>query len=115
MDRAIKEEKVKKRNTAQVKKEVTQSYEELDNMIDKGLLKKDLNQQMYKLKEAVVGPKIKPQEPMAINHPISKELITNKTEIKKAYLEHNVGILIKKPITKQFENDVKLKKIVTKR
>ena len=35
---------------------------------------------------------------MAINHPISKELITNKTEIKKAYLEHNVGILTKKPI-----------------
>ena len=114
-----KKKKVKKRNTAQVKKEVTQSFEELDNMIDKGLLKKDLNQQMYKLKEAVVGPKIKPQEPMAINHPISKELITNKTEIKKAYLDHNVGILTKKPIAKQFENDVKIKedcheKVMTK-
>ena len=112
MDRAIKEEKVQKKNTAQVKKDVTQSFEELDNMIDKGLLKKDLYQRMYKLKEAVVGPKIKPQEPMAINHPISKELITNKTEIKKAYLEHNVGILTKKPIAKQFEMDMN---IVTKR
>ena len=112
MDRAIKEEKVQKKNTAQVKKDVTQSFEELDNMIDKGLLKKDLYQQMYELKEAVVGPKIKPQEPMAINHPISKELITNKTEIKKAYLEHNVGILTKKPIAKQFEMDMN---IVTKR
>ena len=38
---------------------------------------------MYELKEALVGPKIKPQEPMAINNPISKELITKKTEIKK--------------------------------
>ena len=38
-----------------MKKEVTQSFDELDNMIKKGLLKKDLNQQMYKLKEAVVG------------------------------------------------------------
>ena len=84
-------------------------------MIGKGLRKKDLNQQMYKLKEAVVGPKIKPQEPMAINHPISKELITNKTEIKKAYLEHNVGILNKKPIEKQFENDLKIKEDCLKR
>ena len=104
-----KKKKAKKRSTAQVKKEVTQSFDELDNMINKGLLKKDLNQQMYKLKEAIVGPKIKPQEPMAINHPRSKELITNKTEIKKAYLDHNVGILTKKPIADEFKNEVKIK------
>ena len=104
-----KKKKGKTRSTAQMKKEVTQSFDELDNMINKGLLKKDLNQQMYKLKEAVVGPKIKPQEPMAINHPRSKELITNKTEIKKAYLDHNVGILTKKPIAEEFKNEVKIK------
>ena len=104
-----KKKKGKTRSTAQMKKEVTQSFDELDNMINKGLLKKDLNQQMYKLKEAVVGPKIKSQEPMAIDHPRSKELLTNKTEIKKAYLDHNVGILTKKPIADEFKNEVKIK------
>ena len=64
---------------------------------------------MYKLKEYITGPKVKKQEPMAINDPITKELITNKNLIKETYLEHNVKILTKKepPVEHREENQTK--------
>ena len=49
-----------------------------------GFNKKDFNQRMYKLRDTVVGPKIKAQEPMAINDPVTKELITDSEEKKKS-------------------------------
>ena len=50
---------------------------------------------MYNMRNLIMGPKIKPQEPMAINHPITGELITDEGEIKEISLEHNVKILTK--------------------
>ena len=80
--------------------------------MDKGFLKKDLNQKMFKLKEIVTGPKIKAQEPMAINDPQTNELITDKNRIKETYLEHNVKILTKKEPEKEHELEIKNKKDV---
>ena len=57
--------------------EAASQYEEIEDMLDKRFFKKDLNQKMYKLKEIVTGPKIKAQEPMAINDPLTSELITD--------------------------------------
>ena len=64
-------------------------------MIKQGLAGKDVNQKMYNMRNLIMGPKIKPQEPMAINHPVTGELITDEGEIKEISLEHNVKILTK--------------------
>ena len=93
-------------------KEAASQYEEIEDMMDKGFFKKDLNQKMYKLKEIVTGPKIKAQEPMAINDPQTNELITDKNRIKETYLEHNVKILTKKEPEKEHELEIKNKKDV---
>ena len=92
--------------------EAASQYEEIEDMMDKGFFKKDLNQKMYKLKEIVTGPKIKAQEPMAINDPQTNELITDKNRIKETYLEHNVKILTKKEPEKDHELEIKNKKDV---
>ena len=85
-------------------------------MIDKGFLRKDINQKMYKLKEFITGPKVKPLEPMAINDPNTKELITNKNLIKETYLEHNVKILTKKePPVEHIEKKFRLKETTIKK
>ena len=47
------------------------------------------------MRNLIQGPKIRPQEPMAINHPETGELITDEGEIKEISLEHNVKILTK--------------------
>ena len=65
---------------------------------------------MYRLKEIVTGPKIKAQEPKAINDPLTDELITDKNRIKETYLEHNVKILTKKEPEKEHEIEIKNKK-----
>ena len=57
-----------------------------------------LNNKMYKLRDIIEGPKIKPQEPMAINDPKTGELVTDNDEIKRISLEHNIKILTKNKI-----------------
>ena len=47
------------------------------------------------MKSVINGPKNRKQEPMAINDPITKELLVNEEEIKKASLLHNIKILTK--------------------
>ena len=42
------------------------------------------------MKTAINGPKHKKQEPMAINDPVTKELLVNEDAIKSASLLHNI-------------------------
>ena len=104
--------KKRKRKLEEKIEEAASQYEKIENMMDKGVFKKDLNQKMFKLKEIVTGPKIKAQEPMAINDPQTNELITDKNRIKETYLEHNVKILTKKKPEKDHELEIKNKKDV---
>ena len=64
---------------------------------------------MYKLKTLINGPKIKPQEQAAINDPKTNILITDKEQIKKVSLEHNVEILTKMKPLPQYEYIIKEK------
>ena len=75
-----------------------EQQEELDRMLKEGYTAKGIKAKMYKLKEIIHGPKIKPSEPMCINDPVTGELITDVEMIKKISLEHNVKILTKNPL-----------------
>ena len=106
-----KKRKKRKKDKKSEKEMVSAQLDDIDNLREKGFFKKkDMNQKMYMLKEMVTGPKIKRQEPLAINDPISKELITDKNKIKEKYLEHNVKILTKKEPEKEYEAELKKKK-----
>ena len=59
-------------------------------MLNDDFFKQDLYQRIYKLKNVINGPKVEAPEPNAINDPITVELITDKEEIKRVSLEHNV-------------------------
>ena len=48
--------------------------EEMDKMLEEGYSAKDLNSQIYKVKEMINGPKIKAAEPICINDPVTGEL-----------------------------------------
>ena len=56
------------------------------------------------MKTAINGPKHKKQEPMAINDPVTKELLVNEEAIKSASLLHNIKILTKnKPLIEDLD------------
>merc|ERR1712026_339558 len=80
-----------------------EQQKELNEILNEGLQNKDINRRMYKLRDIVEGPKVKPQEPMAINNPKTGELITDENEIKQVSLEHNIKILTKNAPRKQDE------------
>ena len=84
---------------------------ELNEMLEEGIRGDDLNKKMYKLRDIIEGPKIKPQEPMAINDPNTEELITDSDEIKRVSLEHNLKILTKNAPRPQDEEKFKRIKI----
>ena len=72
--------------------------QELDDMLDTGCSRTDLNLKIYKLKKLVCGPKLKPADPSCINDPITSELITDYEEIKRVSLDHCTDILKKNKI-----------------
>ena len=88
--------KTKRRDSKELNELVKQQSEELDKILSQGYLGKDLNSRIYKMKTAIKGPKHKKQEPMAINDPVTKELLVNEEAIKSASLLHNIKILTKK-------------------
>jgi len=95
--------KKKKKDSKEIKEIYMEQQNELEETLKAGLQGKDLNRRMYKLRDIVEGPKVKPQEPMAINNPKTGELITDETEIKQVSLEHNIKILTKNAPRKQDE------------
>ena len=95
--------KKKKKDSKEIKEIYMEQQNELEETLKAGLQGKDLNRRMYKLRDIVEGPKVKPQEPMAINNPKTGELITDEKEIKQVSLEHNIKILTKNAPRKQDE------------
>ena len=111
--------KSKKRENKEINEMYEEQQKELDELIEKGLKGKDVNNKMYNMRNLIQGPKIKPQEPMAINHPETGELITDDGEIKRISLEHNLKILEKdKPLPENVEaiktKEIEHKKIMDK-
>ena len=105
-----KGKKTKKRENRELNQLYKEQQEELDEMIKQGLAGKDVNQKMYNMRNLIMGSKIKPQEPMAINHPVTGELITDEGAIKEISLEHNVKILTKDKPRPQDEELIERKK-----
>ena len=96
--------KTKRRDSKDLNELVKQQSEELDKILSQGYLGKDLNSRIYKMKTAINGPKHKKQEPMAINDPVTKELLVNEEAIKSASLLHNIKILTKnKPLVEDLD------------
>ena len=102
--------KVKKRESKEIKEMFQEQQEELGMMIQEGIIGKDLNKKMYNLKNLITGPKVKKQEQMAINDPITNKLITDKEEIKNVSLQHNIKILTKDKCLPEDEELVREKK-----
>ena len=90
-----KGKKQKKRNYKELKELYEEQMGELDDLIDKGVQGKDLMSKIYQIKKLSLGSKVKSQDPMAINDPITGELITDADIIKNVSLEHNLKILTK--------------------
>ena len=96
--------KTKRRDSKELNELVKQQNEKLDKILSQGYLGKDLNSRIYKMKTAINGPKHKKQEPMAINDPVTKELLVNEEAIKSASLLHNIKILTKnKPLIEDLD------------
>ena len=102
-----KGKKAKRKENRELDQLYKEQQEELDDLIEKGLAGKDVNQKIYNMRNLIKGPKIKPQEPMAINHPETGELITDEGEIKEISQEHNVKILTKDKPRPQDEKLIK--------
>ena len=60
-------------------------------MLEGGYSAKDLNSTIYKVKEMINGPNIKPAEPMCIHDPATGDLITDDEMITEVSLKHNVS------------------------
>ena len=104
-----KPKKIKKKGYKDLNSMYTEYLDEVDAAITECLDRKDINSRMYKLKTLINGPKIKPQEQAAINDPKTNILITDKEQIKKVSLEHNVEILTKMKPLPQYEYIIKEK------
>ena len=107
--------KGKKKDSKELKDIYMEQQKELNEILNEGLQNKDINRRMYKMREIVEGPKVKPQEPMAINNPKTGELITDEKEIKRVSLEHNVKILTKNAPRKQDEEKFEKMRIAHER
>ena len=101
--------KIKRKSSKDLNKLYEEHLDDIDKAITECLDRKDVNSRMYKLKTLVNGPKIKPQEQAAINHPKTNELITDEKKIKEVSLAHNVEILTKMKPLPQYEQIVKEK------
>ena len=79
-----------KRDSKEIKEIYLKQQEELDELIAEGASTKDVNNKIYRLRDLLNGPKIKPSEPTCINDPVTGELITEREDIKLKSLEHCV-------------------------
>ena len=107
-----------KKTKKKTQKELQEMYEreqnELDDLLSNGLKGKGLDNKMYKLRSLINGPKHAKQDPQAINHPETGDLITNREEIKKVSLEHNKKILTKNEVPKEHEDEIQKQKLAHK-
>ena len=90
-----KKKKMVKRDSKETKELYLKQQEELNELIEEGASTKDIKNKIYRLKDLLNGPKIKPSEPTCINDPVTGELITEREDIKEKSLEHCVKVLSK--------------------
>ena len=90
-----KQKKMVKRDSKETKELYLKQQEELNEFIEEGTSTKDINNKIYRLRDLLNGPKIKPSEPTCINDPVTGELITEREDIKEKSLEHCVKVLSK--------------------
>ena len=90
-----KGKKRKNKDSRSLNEMFNEQISDIDNAITNCMDRKDVNSKMHKLRTLIMGPKIKPVEPAAINDPVTKCLITDQEEIKEAALNHNLNILRK--------------------
>ena len=90
-----KQKKMVKKDSKELKELYLKQHEELEELIAEGASTKDINNKVYRLRDLLNGPKIKPSEPTCINDPITGELITEREEIKQKSLDHCVKVLAK--------------------
>ena len=81
-----KQKKLVKRDSKELKEIYLKQQEELDELIAEGASTKDVNNKVYRLRDLLNGPKIKPSEPTCINDPVPGELITEREDIKQKSL-----------------------------
>ena len=103
--------KTKKKTQKELKELYAKEQQELDDLLSNGLKGKGLDNKMYKLRSLINGPKHAKQEPQAINHPETGDLITNREEIKNVSLEHNKKILTKNEVPKEHEDEIRKQKL----
>ena len=70
------QKKMAKKDSKELKELYLKQHEELDELIAEGASTKDVNNKVYRLRDLLNSPKIKPSEPTCINDPITGELIT---------------------------------------
>ena len=110
-EQPFRKKRVRKKNSKELNEIYKQRYDELEEVINDDFFKQDLYQKIYKLKNAINGPKTEAQEPTAINDPITGELITNDEQIKRVSLEHNIKILTKNKPKRKHEELINSKKL----
>ena len=106
--------KTKKKTQKELQEMYDNEQKELDDLLSNGLKGKGLDNKMYKLRSLINGPKHAKQDPQAINHPVTGELITNREEIKNVSLEHNKKILTKNEILPEDEAEIERQKLAHK-
>ena len=90
-----KQKKKKKADPKSLKELYEDNLNEMDVILNNGITGKSLMNKIYYLKQCITGNKVKSQNPSAICHPETNELIVNKEEIKEVSLQHNLKILKK--------------------
>ena len=86
--------KAKRKEAKELEQIYKEQQEELNEMIEKGNIGRDVNQKIYNMRNLINGQKVQ-SEPTAINNPTTGELITDEGEIKSVSLGHNMKILKK--------------------
>ena len=101
--------KQKKKDLKEIKQFFEEQVEDLEDALNEGMTGTDLSKKVYAIRNKIKGNKVKRQESMAINDPISGELITNPEEIKQKSLEHNMKILTKNKPREEDKEEIKEK------
>ena len=104
----------KKKKKKQSSKDLRDLYREhlddLNEMLKDGIQGDNLNNKMYKLRDIIEGPKIKPQEPMAINDPKTGELVTDNEYLLSITLKFSQKMLLESKTGKDLKRSKKLMK-----
>ena len=103
--------KQRKKDNKELQELFDEQFEDLDRVLDEGVIGKDLHKKIYSIRNHIKGNKVNRQESMAINDPETGELITNPSEIKQKSLEFNLKILRKNKPRAEDAEEIKEKQV----